>query len=137
VRVNYKGFTLIEIITVLIVLGILAAIALLRYFDMQDDSRKAALQGALAAGHSNLNLAYAKYLETGGTNATLMAPDQITGTGGSAQAVPTDLGDFTAAYTASGTNCTVTINGKAGVTPWVGSLPAGANTKTVACPWAS
>jgi len=37
---NQKGFTLMEIIAVLVILGILAAVAVPKYIDLQDESRK-------------------------------------------------------------------------------------------------
>ncbi|MBL0926559.1 MAG: prepilin-type N-terminal cleavage/methylation domain-containing protein [Phycisphaerales bacterium] len=43
------GFTLIELIAVIIVLAILAGVAVPRYFDYTNRSRTSALQGALAA----------------------------------------------------------------------------------------
>ncbi|MCX5834791.1 MAG: prepilin-type N-terminal cleavage/methylation domain-containing protein [Deltaproteobacteria bacterium] len=49
-RRNQRGFTLIEIIAVLVILTILVALAMPKYFSIQDEARKKAAQTALAAG---------------------------------------------------------------------------------------
>ena len=68
---NQKGFTLIEVIAVLVILGILAAVAIPKYQNLQDDARKAAAQGFVAAAQSGISMAYAANLlgnTTGPTN---------------------------------------------------------------------
>jgi MSHA pilin protein MshA len=45
---NEKGFTLLEIIAVLVILGILAAVAVPRYISLLDESRNSSAQAAIA-----------------------------------------------------------------------------------------
>ncbi len=59
---NEKGFTLIEIIAVIIIMGILAAVAVPKFFSMQEDAKIAALNGALSEAAARFNHAYGKYI---------------------------------------------------------------------------
>jgi len=70
---NEKGFTLIEIIAVLVILGILAAVAIPRYIDMMNQSRISAAQTGIAEVKARASGYYAQLTLSGAGTPTVAA----------------------------------------------------------------
>ncbi|MBA6397748.1 prepilin-type N-terminal cleavage/methylation domain-containing protein [Colwellia sp. BRX10-4] len=64
------GFTLIELVIVIVILGILAATAAPKFIDLTGDAKKSVIQGVQGTINSAMNLAHAKAIVSSQTGAT-------------------------------------------------------------------
>jgi len=107
VKSSKEGFTLIEIIAVLVVLGILAAVAVPKYLDIQDSARVKAAQGAIAEIKGRCSSEYARLLldSNGNANAATVAAI-VTAVG----AIPDVGADFVVGVNGAGSTITISVS---------------------------
>jgi prepilin-type N-terminal cleavage/methylation domain-containing protein len=104
---NNAGFTLLEIIAVLVIMSILAVVAVPRYFNLQEEARERAFGAGMAEATGRINSYFAQQVLSG------VHPNAI-----DYMVIDTDMGDFSMSVT-NGSPCTppcpaitVTVTGR-------------------------
>jgi MSHA pilin protein MshA len=119
---NQNGFTLIELVIVIVLLGVLAAIAVPRFVNLEDDAQRVSLSSTAAAITSAMNINYAECAVNGhvvaaaGCRPIANCTDatQVINNGTTALATYTITAGAVAAPNGTAVSCSITKNGYTG-----------------------
>ena len=118
---SQKGFTLIELVVVMVILAIMAAVAIPQFINLRSQARVAALNGLAGALNGAVSITQAKYFALGGGASN----NPISLQNGNTVDVSTTIGKNEGAPLATATGIGNALNGTAGLTPtYVAGPPA-------------